>query len=216
MQIAAIVPAYNEEKTIYDLVRVLKSSGLFSEVIVVSDGSSDRTGELARSAGAQVITLSDNLGKGGAMSVGVSATKASVVLFFDADLSGVKREHLLQLTEPLLKDEADMVVGIRPELQEVYKLGSDLPVLSGQRAMKREIFEQVPVKLRKGYQIEEALNYYCKTNNQQVKLIVLAGLEHLQKIPKSDLVRGTLSYLKMIFQIAKIFVIVRVMRIFKK
>lgn len=216
MQITAIVPAHNEEKTISDIVQVLKSSGLFLEVIVVSDGSSDRTGELARLAGAQVITLSENMGKGGAMSVGVSATKAPGVLFFDADLSGVKREHLLQLTEPLLRDEADMVVGIRPELQEIYKLGNDLPVLSGQRAMKREIFEQVPAKLREGYQIEEALNYYCKINNQRVKLVALAGLEHLQKIPKSDLIRGTGGYLKMIFQIVKIYIVVRVMKMFKK
>lgn len=212
MQTAAIVPAFNEEKTIGQLVGALKRSDLFSEVIVVSDGSTDHTVFWARRAGAKVIVLPENIGKGGALSVGVTAAQAPLLLFFDADITGVKKEHLQQLLEPLFKREAEMVVGIQPKWEEMYDRNRDLPVLSGQRALKREVFEQVPLALRKGYQIEEALNYYCKMNNQRVKLITLAGLTHLQKLNKMNFWRGLGGYVKMGWQIGKIFMIVRIIR----
>lgn len=213
--VAAIIPAHNEEKTIANLVYILKRSELFSEVIVVSDGSTDRTVYLARRAGAKVIVLPENIGKGGALSVGVTATETSLLLFMDADLSGIKREHLRQLINPLLKNGADMVVGIQPKWEEMYNLNHNIPVLSGQRALKREIFEQVPEKLRKGYQIEEALNYYCKMNNQRIKLIPLEGISHLQKLGKRNFFVGIGGYMKMGWQIAKIFIIVRIIRLIR-
>lgn len=211
-EVAAIIPAYNEEKTIFPLVRVFKNSKLFSEVIVVSDGSRDHTVLLARQAGAKVIVLPENIGKGGALSVGVTATQAPILLFFDADLSRVTKEHLLQLINPILESQTEMVVGIQPKYEEMYEMNHDLPVLSGQRALRREVFEQVPEKLRKGYQIEEAMNYYCKMNGQKVKLVNLEGIVHLQKIEKMNFFAGLGCYIKMIWQIGKIYVVVRLIR----
>ncbi|MEK9158715.1 MAG: glycosyltransferase family 2 protein [Patescibacteria group bacterium] len=210
MSVAAIIPAHNEEKTIGNLVNALKNSGLFSQIVVVSDGSTDRTAHLAENAGAKVIILPENLGKGGAMTVGMAATTEPIVLFFDADISGAQSKHFSALIDPIKNNEADMVIGIRPELAELYKFNGDIPFLSGQRAMRREVFEQVPEKLRKGYQIEEALNYYCKTNNQRTKLVVLDGLTHLQKIPKTNLAKGIFGYVKMALAVIKIYIIVRI------
>lgn len=212
MNVAAILPAHNEEKTIFPLVRVFKNSNLFSEVIVVSDGSRDHTVLLARQAGAKVIVLPENIGKGGALSVGVTATTAPVLVFFDADLSRVTKEHLLQLINPILENQVEMIVGIQPKYEEMYEMNHDLPVLSGQRALRREVFEQVPEKLRKGYQIEEAMNYYCKMNGQKVKLVNLESIIHLQKIEKMNFFVGLGCYIKMIWQIAKIYVVVRLIR----
>lgn len=215
MGVAAIIPAHNEERTIANLVYFLKRSELFLEVIVVSDGSTDRTVYLARRAGAKVIVLPENIGKGGALTVGVTATQSPLLLFLDADLSGVKREHLQQILNPLMADEAEMIVGIQPKWEEMYNLNHNIPVLSGQRALKREIFEQVPEKLRKGYQIEEALNYYCKMNNQRIRLVPLEGICHLQKLGKRNFFVGIGGYIKMGWQIAKIFIIVRIIRLIR-
>lgn len=215
MNIAAIIPAHNEERTIGPLVSVFKNSGFFSEIIVVSDGSRDHTVRLAHHAGAKVIVLPENIGKGGALSVGVMAATAPILVFFDADLKGVKREHLWQVINPILENEADMVVGIKPKYEEMYENNDDLPVLSGQRALRREVFEQVPEKLRKGYQIEEAMNYYCKMNNQKIKLVNLEGITHLQKMDKMNFFVGVACYIKMIWQIAKIYVVVRLIRFFR-
>lgn len=212
-EIAAIIPAHNEERTIGPLVTIFKNSSLFSEIIVVSDGSRDHTVLFARQAGAKVIVLPENIGKGGALSVGVTATTAPILVFFDADLKRVKREHLWQLINPILENEAGMAVGIQPKYEEMYENNDNLPVLSGQRALRREVFEQVPEKLRRGYQIEEAMNYYCKMNNQKIKLVNLEGIIHLQKIDKMNFFVGIACYIKMIWQIAKIYVLVRLIRL---
>ena len=213
--ISVIIPAYNEERTIAKLVSLLKNSGLFSEIFVVNDCSADHTAFLARRAGAIVISMPTNIGKGGALSVGVRVSKEPMLLLLDADISGITKNHLQNLINPILNNEADMTVGLIPKWRWVNELNESIPLLSGQRAMKREIFEQVPEELRKGYQIEEALNYYCQTNDQKVKTIDLDGVEHLQKIPKSNFLFGLKGYFKMIWQVAKIFTMVRAARFFK-
>ena len=215
MPISVIIPAYNEERTIAKLVSTLKTSGLFSEVFVVNDGSTDQTSFLAQRAGATVISLPKNMGKGEALTVGVRASKESIILFLDADISGLTLEHLQNLINPILNNEAEMVVGLNPYWRWVNELSDSLPLLSGQRAMKREVFEQVPEDLRKGYQIEEALNYYCQINDQRVKTINLDGIEHLPKISKRNIFSSLPGYLKMNLQIARIFVVVRAVRFFK-
>lgn len=216
MPVSAIIPAHNEQKTIYNLVRSLKRSGLFSEIIVVNDGSRDRTGYLAKSAGAQVINLPKNLGKGEALSAGVKEAREKVLLFFDADLSNVTNRHLHDLIEPVLQDQADMVIGLQPKYKDIYALNEKIPKISGQRALKREIFESVAPDLLTGYQVEEALNDYCETNNLRVRTIVLEGLEHLQKMFKSNFFVGLCGYVKMDWQLVKIFIWVRLLRLFRK
>ena len=111
MKVAAIVPAYNEEQTVGDVVRCLKASPLIAEVIVVSDGSNDQTAIRAKEAGAIVVELKENVGKGGAMKEGTAHT-ADIFLFIDADLVGLTQNHISTLLEPVLNDRAEMTVGV--------------------------------------------------------------------------------------------------------
>ena len=67
MKVAAVIPAYNEERTVASVVRAVREAPSISEVIVVDDGSTDRTAQVARQAGARVVHLETNVGKGGAM-----------------------------------------------------------------------------------------------------------------------------------------------------
>ena len=111
MKIAAIIPAYNEEKSISEVVRAAKNNNNIDEVIVVDDGSSDATAAIAQDSGARVIKMRDNQGKGEALKRGVYATNADILLFLDADLVGLVSKHLSMLLEPVIKGEADMTVG---------------------------------------------------------------------------------------------------------
>ena len=87
MKVAAVVPAHNEEATISEVLMVLLNSKELDEVIVVDDGSTDKTAEVSEATGAKVIRLPKKEGKGNAMREGVKRTKAEIIVFCDADLT---------------------------------------------------------------------------------------------------------------------------------
>lgn len=150
-RVAAIVPARNEADSIAATVRSLLDQPLIEEVLVVDDGSRDLTACEARRAGAQVINLLRNRGKGAALEAGFRATGAEFLLLVDADLGGGAGE-VARLLPPLFRGEADLVIGRMPPMggggfglvraaarQGVTRLVGQVPVsvLSGQRAVSR-------------------------------------------------------------------------------
>ncbi len=85
-KVSSIVAAYNEELTIASVVRALKSSPLIDEVIVVSDGSTDKTAQKATEAGADIVhELPIKKGKGAAISHGVTHADGEILFFSDAE-----------------------------------------------------------------------------------------------------------------------------------
>ncbi len=88
-RVAAVIPAYNEEKNIADVLKALLKSPELDEIIVVDDGSKDKTAEISEKLGVKVIRLSGNQGKGRAMQEGLKATQTEIIVFFDADLLGL-------------------------------------------------------------------------------------------------------------------------------
>jgi glycosyltransferase involved in cell wall biosynthesis len=111
--IVAVIPAYNEERFIGSVV--LKAKSLVSTVIVVDDGSSDRTAHLAAAAGAEVVQLSSNQGKGRALNAGFEEAfryNPRAVVILDAD-SQHDPDELPALVAPILAGEADVVIGSR-------------------------------------------------------------------------------------------------------
>ncbi|MGB9927134.1 MAG: glycosyltransferase family 2 protein [Methanosarcina sp.] len=109
--ITVILPAYNEEVSIGSVVLLTRNYA--DKVIVVDDGSSDRTAELARRAGAEVIVHEVNKGKGGALKTGFAAAEgADIIVTMDSD-GQHNPADIPKLVEPILKGEADMVNGSR-------------------------------------------------------------------------------------------------------
>ena len=111
MQVSAIIPAFNEEKIIASTVMALRSIGGIDEIIVVDDGSEDRTAELARKAGAIIFSLAENCGKGQALEVGCAVSLGEILLLLDADLGETAKEAVV-LLKPLMENEADMSVAV--------------------------------------------------------------------------------------------------------
>jgi len=83
--VSVIIPAYNEEEGIASVVAGVLAGGAWREVLVVDDGSTDRTAERAASAGARVLRHPYNKGNGAAVKTGVREAKGDVVLLMDAD-----------------------------------------------------------------------------------------------------------------------------------
>jgi len=113
MRLAVVVPAYNEEKTVGQVVRSLRSAA--DLVLVVDDGSTDGTDAAARAAGAELVSHFMNRGLGAALGTGIAAAVlagAEIVVTFDAD--GQHRvEDIPRLIEPILRGRADAVIGCR-------------------------------------------------------------------------------------------------------
>jgi len=144
--ISAIVCVYNEEKTIKDVV-IKVADYFFDEVIVVNDGSTDRTDnilkELNEFSDFKCITLSENKGKGYAMAVGIENASSEIIVFIDADLSNLHDDHLFELVMPLSHKEADMVLGQATETLINYSL-NPFKSFTGERSLfKKDVLPLV-------------------------------------------------------------------------
>jgi UDP-N-acetylglucosamine---dolichyl-phosphate N-acetylglucosaminyltransferase len=117
--VTVVVPAYNEERTIAGVIRGLKAKG-FTRIIVVDDGSSDRTSELACERDVVVLRHTVNRGLGGALATGIRGAlrfKPDIIVTFDGD-GQHDPSDIAQLTQPIEKGEADVVIGSRQQNSE--------------------------------------------------------------------------------------------------
>jgi len=117
MKTIAVIPAYNEEKTIADVIKNLKK--YVDEIIVVDDASSDKTYEIAKLNSTKVVKHNKNMGYDKTIDDGFKEAvkrNASIIITFDADGQHVT-EDIPKILDPIIKKEADVVVGIRPYKQ---------------------------------------------------------------------------------------------------
>ena len=196
MRTTAIIAAYNEEKTLADVLSVLTRSPLIHEVIVVSDGSTDRTVEIARSFDVKTIALRENYGKGYAMRIGVDNASNDVLFFADGDMYDISEKHIETLVLPVINGECDMNIGVRNRgrILNFFHLQMQCgPVLSGIRVMRREVFETVPPQYQAHYKIEAALNCFCSRSGFKQRHTIIHDLSHVLKETKRGFRNGLVS-----------------------
>ncbi len=193
MGISAIIAAYNEEKTIAEVLTVLTRKRLIDEIIVVSDGSTDSTVDIARTFDVTTIALRENRGKGYAMRVGVEYARHDVLFFVDGDMFNLTDDHIAALIRPVLRDECDMNIGVRSRgpIRNFFHLQMKVgPVLSGIRVMRRGVWDTVPVRYQERFKIEAALNFFCSQAGFRQRQTVIHNLGHLIKETKRGVLPG--------------------------
>jgi glycosyltransferase involved in cell wall biosynthesis len=116
MLLSIIIPVFNEELTIGNIIDRTKTSaekiGVPYEVIVVDDHSYDKSLEVAKTRNVRLLSLKQHLGKGFALRAGFAKAKGEIIVTIDSDASH-RPEELSEVLEPILEDEADLVIGSR-------------------------------------------------------------------------------------------------------
>jgi glycosyltransferase involved in cell wall biosynthesis len=198
-KVSAVVPAYNEAATIAGVIQPLLDLPLIDEIIVVNDGSSDDTAARARGMGARVISIPVSGGKAAAMARGVTAARHDILYFSDADVTGLTSAMVASIVEPVARREFAMFVGIRG--RKTYwanRLLHFTPIIGGQRALRRELWDQVPSTYKKNFQIEIALNFFAKQRGYHMGFKVMPAFGQVIKERKRGLVQGLWQRFSMI------------------
>jgi polyprenyl-phospho-N-acetylgalactosaminyl synthase len=203
--VSVIIPAFNEEDTVASSVIAALQHPDVVEVLVVDDGSTDATPEVAAAAGARVVRLDRNAGKGAALDVGVRAARHDILLFLDADVTGHTRQSLSRIMNPVLSGRFEMYVGIRA--RSTYWLNWALhifPIIGGDRALTRHLWDSVSPGLKRGFQIEIALNYTSKQLERGMGFELISGTRHRIKEQKYGAILGMVRRAIMIGHIVSV------------
>lgn len=188
-RIVALVPCKDGESSIAATVQSLLSEDSIDEVVVIDDGSADATSVRAAAAGACVITLPENSGKGGALRAGVDATPdADIYLLVDADTQ-TSANQAVHLLPPVIRNEADLVIGVLPSAggRGGFGLVRDLAAkgierttgfrpkapLSGQRAVNADLLRSLELAPRFGVEVAmtiDALRHGARVTERNVEM----------------------------------------------
>lgn len=214
-RVAAIIPAYNEADRVVAVLETIAGSQSVGEVLCVTDGCSDDTAAqvaafiAARGPDATTVRLfelTQNIGKGGAMAHGAHHTDADVLLFLDADLIGLLPSQVDEMLEPMLResDPADMTLGLFGAVRG-GPLGWWLswchratPSITGQRAIRRDLFLSTPGLTRSRFGVEAAITRWVQSDpSLKVDFVYLHSVTHPIKEEKLGLIRGSRNRMKM-------------------
>lgn len=204
-RVSVVIPAFNEAATVAACVAAVVGHPLVDEVIVVDDGSADATADAAERAGARVIRLAGNLGKAMALDAGVRAARHDVLLFLDADVTGHTHDTVTRIVQPVLDGRVEMFVGIHARRTLwLNRLLHVFPIIGGDRALTRRLWDAVPEGHKRGFEIEIAMNHTAKRFRRRMGHALIPGLTHQPKERKYGLVVGLWRRLVMLRDIVRV------------
>jgi glycosyltransferase involved in cell wall biosynthesis len=202
--ISAIIPAYNEAKTVKQVVEKVLSHPKVTEVICINDGSKDNTAEILHSLGDKItfINLEENMGKGYAMSEGIKISKGELLLFLDSDFLNLTHEHIDQLIDPVIEGKYRVTMGYLPALKDSKYKENWSSDLTGQRVYyKKDLLPHLDKISKTRFGVEIYLNEQFP--REEVKKFPLKNLRSLYKHEKFSTKDVFKEYMKEGMEIAK-------------
>ncbi len=198
--ISAIVPVFNEEKTVAGVIEVLLKNPLINEVICINDGSTDKTLMVLEDYKdkIQLINFDKNKGKSYALVEGIKRAKGEIVSFFDADLTNLSDGHINTLLEPVLENKFRAVLG-HPSNGWVPDVFSNL---TGERVYyRKDLIPHLEKMAKTRFGVEIFLNNLF--SEEETKKIPLKKLRGLYKYEKRNSTNAFKEYLGEAVEIAQ-------------
>jgi glycosyltransferase involved in cell wall biosynthesis len=203
--IDVLMPARDEALTVAENVNAARACRYVRDVIVIDDGSTDGTGDIAAAAGAKVIVRDDTGGsKAHAMAAGVEASDADAFLFVDADCTGLTAAHLDAICEPLLEGRATLSLGAFDYGKFWNPMVLRWPPLSGERIIPRWVWDAIPPHKLDGYTIEVRINEVVAERRLHTVARTMKGVYHRTKRVKLGRRQGVRSTWTMYRELLKI------------
>lgn len=198
--VSAIVPAFNEEKTVAGVIEILLNNSLIDEVICINDGSTDKTLTILKSFKdkIQLINFNKNKGKSYALVEGIKKAKGEIVAFFDADLTNLSDNHIKKLFDPILEGKFKAVLGY-PSNGWMPDIFSNL---TGERAYyKKDLVPHLERMTKTKFGVEIFLNDLF--DEKKTKKVPLKQLRGLYKYEKHNSTNAIKEYLGEAVEIAQ-------------
>lgn len=194
-KVSTIIPVFNEEKTIGNILKTLMKIEDISQVIVVDDGSKDNTYRIVNKFPVKLIKHKKNKGKGAAMKSGVKKTRNDIVLFLDGDLKGLTQKNVTDLITPVQREKANFTKGrgnfkvnkkltkvptisgfIKPLISSLFPKYEIYDPLCGLFCIEKDILEEIEIP--DGWAVDVSILLDCITRKEKIKEVHLGDIFH--------------------------------------
>lgn len=182
-KVVVVIPSYNEEENISNTIENIRKIELIDEIVVVDDGSTDKTSDIVKEIGVKLITLKKNSGKGYAIKKAIEEVDYKYMVLLDGDLGSSSKE-VNKLIRPVLNNECDVSIarfgkarkkggfGLVKNLAKYgvfFYTGKKInTTLSGQRVYKKEVIEKISY-IPDRFGVEVAMTVGTLRNNFLIK-----------------------------------------------
>lgn len=179
-KISAIICTSNNEKTIRDIVYIA-CDDFFDDVIIINDGSTDKTEEilkeLNRDYSFKLISFPEKKGKGYAMNIGIRNAIGDIITFIDAGLSKLDNCHFLELINPLIKMDANIVCGPTNNAIQNMKISNNKSYISDMALLQKDVLPFLNTIMHMKFGVETLILQYYQTEKKIIHHIELTSLK---------------------------------------
>ncbi len=197
--ISCIIAAWNEEKNIAKVLDVITTYSDFDEIIVIDDGSRDKTSNIIQKYDkVKLIQHKTNLGKTAAVLTGIKESKGKLIVLIDADLINLTHENINKMIIKVINKEYDMTILDRQgDRNAIWGWTNGARFFGGERTFWRKDFNEIEIPENSGYLLEIILNLNYMNKNKKIKTIYCKNLDTVHQYEKIGKVQGYYNYLKM-------------------
>lgn len=202
---SVVIAAYNEASRIAEVLRIVEDHPLIDEVIVVNDGSTDKTSEVVKKFNVTLIENEKNIGKTLSVKRGVEASRNELIILLDADIKGLTRESLEKLAQPVMDGQVDWTLSVRGNSFGCMKL-LKMDWVSGERVVPKELLLDPLIWSRPdiGYGLETLMNKSLLSREKTFRSVYLPNIKIVTKAEKIGFIKGWIEEFKMVGQISKV------------